>query len=368
MRVARAGGWVMGMAGMVWVGLAGCGGPEVRYGLAETGGPGGDGEADADGDVDADADADADGDADADADSGGGDSGGLSEPLRIAVISDLNGSYGSTSYRDEVHDAVDAILADPPDLVISTGDMVAGQQAGLDYAGMWAAFHAAVSDRLEGAGLPFAVTPGNHDASGYSGYAAERDAYADAWEGRRLDPFSQIRIVDDQGWPFRYAFLWGDVLLVGLDDTIVGDLGAEQVAWLDQILDTPASARIVFGHVPLYPFAQGRESEALFDADLEAMLADHRVTAFISGHHHAYYPGRRGDLRLVGTACLGDSPRALIGDDATSARSVLRLTVEGGAITSLDALSGAAFDTPVPRSTLPASVGAGGDVIGRDDL
>ncbi len=285
-------------------------------------------------------------------------------PLRVAVISDLNGSYGSTSYRAEVDAAVDSLLADPPDLILSTGDMVAGQQAGLDYPAMWAAFHTTVSDRIAAAGLPFAVTPGNHDASGYSGFGPERDAFATAWADRRPD----LDFVDDVDFPFRYAFLERGVLFVSLDDTLVGPLADEQFNWLDDVLDTPAEARIVYGHVPLYPFAEGRAAEALFDDDLETLLLDHGVSAFVSGHHHAWYPGRRGALRLVGTSCLGDGPRALLGEEQVSPRSVLRFTVVGGLITSLEAYSGASFDTQIPRSSLPGSVGSGGDVVVRDDL
>ncbi len=284
-------------------------------------------------------------------------------PLRVAVISDLNSSYGSTSYRAEVHAAIDALLADPPDLVLSTGDMVAGQKGGLDYEAMWSAFHAAVSDPLDSAGLPFAVTPGNHDASDYAGYEEEREAYAAAW----ADRVPAVDMVDGTDFPFRYAFVMGDTLFVSLDDTLVGSLGSEQRAWLSGVLDTPAAVKIVYGHVPLYPVAIGRETEALFDDTLEDLLNDKGVTAFISGHHHAYYPGRRGDLRLVATSCLGDSARELIGTAEDSPRSVLRFVIEGGAITELEAWSGSTFDTVVERDSLPTSVGSGGDVIVRDD-
>jgi 3',5'-cyclic AMP phosphodiesterase CpdA len=259
---------------------------------------------------------------------------------------------------------VDAILADPPDLVLSTGDMVAGQRDGLDYAAMWSAFHATVSDRLDAAGIPFAVTPGNHDASAYSGYAEERDAFEATWSDRRPD----VMFVDDADYPFRYAFTVGDALFVSLDDTLVGALSAEQSAWLDVVLDTQAAVRVVFGHVPLYPFAEGRETEALFDDDLEQLLVDHDVTVFVSGHHHAYFPGRRGPLRLVGTSCLGDSARNLIGTDSASPRSVLRFTIADGALVDLDAYAGDRFDAPIERASLPAAVGSGSDLIARDDL
>src|SRR5688572_2684904 len=37
------------------------------------------------------------------------------DPLRIAVVSDLNGSYGSTSYESSVHAGVAAVVALAPD-------------------------------------------------------------------------------------------------------------------------------------------------------------------------------------------------------------------------------------------------------------
>lgn len=47
---------------------------------------------------------------------------------RIVVISDINGSYGSTEYNPRVKQAVERIQDMQPDLVISAGDMVAGQK------------------------------------------------------------------------------------------------------------------------------------------------------------------------------------------------------------------------------------------------
>ena len=46
----------------------------------------------------------------------------------IAVITDLNGSYGSTRYHARVDAAVAAIIELQPDVVLSAGDMVAGQR------------------------------------------------------------------------------------------------------------------------------------------------------------------------------------------------------------------------------------------------
>lgn len=287
-------------------------------------------------------------------------------PLRIIVVSDLNDSYGSTTYSAPVHDAVAAIVGRAPDLVLSTGDMVAGQQAGLDYPAMWAGFHAAVSDELAAAGLPFAVTPGNHDASGYPAYVGEREIYVAEWMARK----PALEYVDDSGYPLRYSFTAGAAFFLALDSTTVGAMDAEQMQWIDEQLGaSDAPTKIVFGHVPLVPFAVGREDEIIGDPALEAMLEQHGVAMFISGHHHAYYPGRRGTVRHVSMACVGSGPRPLIGTDTAAPRAMLELRIdERGTITVLEALSGAAFDTPIPRAELPASLSYGDWVVTRDDL
>jgi hypothetical protein len=287
-------------------------------------------------------------------------------PLRVIVVSDLNDSYGSTTYSSPVHEAVAAIALRAPDLVLSTGDMVAGQQAGIDYPAMWAGFHAAVSDELAAAGLPFAVTPGNHDASGYPAFAGERELYVAEWMARK----PALEYVDDSGYPLRYSFTAGAAFFVALDSTTVGPLDAEQMQWIDEQLgDSDAPTKIVFGHVPLVPFAVGREEEIIGDPALEAMLEQHGVAMFISGHHHAYYPGRRGTVRHVSMACVGSGPRPLIGTDTAAPRAMLELEIdERGEITVLEALSGPAFDTPIPRAELPESLSYGEWVVTRDDL
>jgi hypothetical protein len=287
-------------------------------------------------------------------------------PIRVVVISDLNDSYGSTTYSAPVHDAVAAIVSLQPDIVLSTGDMVAGQQGGLDYDGMWAGFHAAVSDQLAAVGIPFAVSPGNHDASAYAGFETEREIYVAQWSARR----PEVELVDDASYPLRYSFRIGAAFFVALDSTTVGALDAEQMAWLDgQLEGSDAPIEIVYGHVPLVPFTVGRETEIIGDPALEQMLEEHGVAMFISGHHHAYYPGRRGNVRHVSMACLGSGPRALIGTDTASARAILLLEIDAeGQVTGLEAMSGAAFDTAIPRAELPESIAYGAWSITRDDL
>lgn len=287
--------------------------------------------------------------------------------LRIVVLSDLNGSYGSTTYEAAVHQAVAALVTEVrPDVVLISGDMVAGQQAGLDYPAMWRGFHAAVTTPLSQAGIPVAPAPGNHDASAYAGYQAERDEYQRQWQPSRRPA---VQWVDGSQFPFRYSFAVRDTFFVALDATTVGPLSSAQRTWVDQQLTAAAAfpVRVVFGHVPLHPATVGRETQVLGDTALEAILLRHGAL-FVGGHHHGYYPGASNGLRHVVTPCLGAGPRALIGTTAASPKGFVVIDVEAGRVIALDARTGAGFRSTISRGSLPAELRYGTHVLQRDDL
>ena len=112
---------------------------------------------------------------------------------RIVLISDLNASYGSTSYIPQVHQGVALVRQLKADLVLCAGDMVAGQKLGLaatQLDAMWAAFERQVLLPIRAAGEPFAPAMGNHDASssrGAQGYtfALDRERAARFWRARQ---------------------------------------------------------------------------------------------------------------------------------------------------------------------------------------
>ena len=96
----------------------------------------------------------------------------------------------------------------------------------------------------------------------------------------------------------------------------------DKLAWVEQTLASEvaqsARMRILLGHLPLYSVAVGRNEpgEVMENADqLRAMLEKYNVHTYISGHHHAYYPGHRGDLQLLHMGILGSGPRPLIDSD-----------------------------------------------------
>jgi len=292
--------------------------------------------------------------------------------LRVAVISDLNGSYGSTQYEASVATAVKRLVELRPDLVISAGDMVAGQRlhpplAAPAVTAMWASLHASVSEPLAAARIPLAVTPGNHDASAYPTFALERETFRREWLARK----PAIRFLDDAQYPFRYAFVLGDVLFVSLDVTRVGALDAEQKRWLDALLGREGGRythRVVFSHLPVYPFTHGRETEVTADHDLEQILRRHAVGLYLSGHHHAFYPGYRQGIRFVSQACLGAGPRALLGAAGRSERAITLLEFPATGPVVVRALAAPAFTREIDRASLPRSISSRYGTLLRDDL
>jgi 3',5'-cyclic AMP phosphodiesterase CpdA len=286
--------------------------------------------------------------------------------LVVAAIADINSAYGSTTYTEPVHAAVRRILELRPDLVLGVGDMTAGQRAGVDSAAMWAGFRAAVGDPLDAAGIPLAVTPGNHDASGYAEFEGERAVFVEEWSHHRP---AGVEMLDDARYPLRYAFTMGPALFVSLDATETGPMAREQLDWLRVQLEAGASrpAKIVFGHLPIRPVAVGRENDWIGGDELEALLEDSGVDVYLSGHHHAYYPSRRGSLREIALGSLA-GPRALIGTDRPSPRTLVLLRIGRAGDVVVEPYTGPRFDEPIDVSTLPALVGTGDTAAHLDVL
>ncbi len=285
----------------------------------------------------------------------------------IAVVADMNPSYGKTVYGPQVGLAARWIADElRPDLVLVAGDMVAGQKRGLDYDAMWRAFDRVFAIPLAEAGYPLYVTPGNHDGAAGPAFAIERSTYRRVWEDRQPDR----KFVRGSNWPFYYGFDHSGVLFLGIDATTVGPLDPTQLDWLRETLRDNRSARaiVMFGHVPPLPFAIGREWEVLADPELESMLEEFGVDVVVTGHHHAYYPGRRGDVRYVGAAALGSGPRPLIGTRRDSPRAVTVITLLGDGSVYVEARIAPKFETIIDHKSLPERIDHAGRHLHREDV
>lgn len=263
--------------------------------------------------------------------------------VRIVVISDLNSQYGSTSYEPEVARAIALIPDWEPDLVVGGGDMVAGQNPSLtrqQIQAMWAGFDRQVGAPLRRANLPFGFTIGNHDASAalaVSGkylFPNERELATAHWNNPKHDP--GLQFVDRAKFPFYYSFQKNDIFYLVWDASTAKIL-PEQLTWVERSLASPiaqgAKMRIAIGHLPLYAVAVGRDEpgEILNNADqLRSLLERYRVHTYISGHHHAYFPGHRGQLELLHTGALGGGPRPLLNSNLAPQKTLTVVDINLG--------------------------------------
>lgn len=300
--------------------------------------------------------------------------------VRIVVISDLNSQYGSTSYEPEVTKAIALIPDWQPDLVLGGGDMVAGQAPSLTRAeiqAMWAAFDQHVGAPLRKAGLPFGFTIGNHDASGtlaISGkflFLQERELAAAYWNAPEHDP--GLQFVDRAKFPFYYSFQKNGIFYL-VWDASTAKISPEQLTWAEKSLASPAAQsaklRIAIGHLPLYAVAVGRDEfgEILDNADqLRSLMERYRIHTYISGHHHAYFPGHWGQLELLHSGILGSGPRPLLNSSLRPQKTltVIDVNLKSGSTiyTTYDATTWELVDY---RKLPKIIVGPNGMVLRRD--
>ena len=245
--------------------------------------------------------------------------------VRLVVISDLNGAYGATDYDPEVDRAIALLPFWQPDMVLCSGDMIAGQKPSLtekQLNSMWQAFDEHIAAPLRKASIPYGFTIGNHDASSAKNssgdflFQQERTIAANYWNNSDRD--SGLDFVDRYDFPFYYSFKFKDVFFVVWDGSS-SKIPQDKLDWVEQALESSAARsakmKILLGHLPLYGIAEGRDlpGEVMDDAEeLRNMLERHGVHTYISGHQHAYYPAHRGKLQLLHTGILGSGPRPFI--------------------------------------------------------
>jgi predicted MPP superfamily phosphohydrolase len=272
---------------------------------------------------------------------------------RVVVISDFNGSYGSVKYGPQVHSAIKKVTELNPDIVISTGDMVAGQKSGLDYQSMWDAFNQAVTIPLLNKSIPFAITVGNHDGSGYSQYSLEREFFVKQWNRYKAD----LNYLDDSNYPLYYSFEVNEMLFISIDTTLVGNLSKSQLIFLQQQLSlyNNKKHKFIFTHVPMFQFNQDSINESYFDNNILSLIKQYNVQFYLTGHQHTYYPGFFDGTHHISQACLGAGARKLIGSDVVSARAITVIDLYD-THSEVFALYGDQFEKRVDHATLPQSL------------
>ena len=292
-------------------------------------------------------------------------------PLRFGLISDLNGSYGSTSYIPAVHKGLKQLISLRPDLVVCAGDMVAGQMRGLtgqQLDAMWRGFETAVLHPLQKAGIPLLPAIGNHD--GTTGFPADRAAVDRFWTPLR-DQMG-YEYADVFHFPFSYSVLQDGIFWL-VWDASSARIPSDQLVWARKQLAsakaTTARARFVVGHLPLVGVGQGKDrpGEVLDHGRmLQALLDNSSVQAYISGHHHAWFSGRRGQLDLIQLGALGSGPRHLLQGGATPQQTFTMLEIAGTRAGITETTYAVTTGQQLPWSTLPADLNTRAGVLRRN--
>lgn len=295
-----------------------------------------------------------------------------SQSIKIAVISDLNGSYGSIEYNKQIPTVISHLVEIKPDLVISTGDMIAGQRIKPlfkrpELEAMWRSFHNNVSNVLAEAELPLAITAGNHDASLSKKFHLERTIYQEQW----LNRVPELNFIDRSHYPFYYAFEIKNILFISLDASIVGHLSSKQFSWFEELLKKSKGKyrhKIAFSHLPVWPFAEDREKEIIGDPMLEALLQQHNIALYLSGHHHAFYPGYKDGITYVSQACLGSGLRKYIGSSQQSRRGYTIIEIDEDDKIHIRGYDTSDLNKPIDIKRLPEKIKSKYATLTRTDL
>jgi 3',5'-cyclic AMP phosphodiesterase CpdA len=230
------------------------------------------------------------------------------EPARIVQITDSHFS-ATAGVPPQWPALLDWLRADPPDLVVHTGDIVF-ENPDDD------ADRAFARGLLDSVPAPLAIIPGNHDI-GFFGDDADRPrrlaTFRDTWGDDRFS-------LDLAGW----RVVGADVYLLGTDD---------HDTWLRRAVATEQPV-ITFVHQPLDdPERDGWEMPATAVDAFEAATATADVRVVASGHRHTSRSAGRAvwapSLTLTGNADHGDDPRPgvvehVIGADGSHAHRVVR--------------------------------------------
>ncbi len=254
------------------------------------------------------------------------------KPTIIAVISDLNSSYGSVNYNAYIGKAIKELAIIKPDIILCGGDMVAGQKRSLTESNiidMWKGFKETVLDPIQQMKIPFGFTLGNHDAS--PTFYTDRKIANEFWKENVAA--TNLDFVDSSHYPFYFSYIKENIFFISWD-AAGANVPAEAYSWmkaqLKSKLATKARLRILTGHLPLYPIveAKNKPGEVIAAADSSlAFFIENGLDLYISGHQHAFYPASKNGFSLLNAGAIGEGERKIMGHNAAAVKAYTLIEV-----------------------------------------
>lgn len=181
-----------------------------------------------------------------------------------------------------------------------------------------------------------------------------------------------LKLADASQFPFRYTVLQDGIFWL-VWDASSARVPEDQLAWAQRQLASAqaqaARARFVVGHLPLVGVGQGKDrpGEVLDRGSaLQSLMENARVQAYISGHHHAWFSGRRGQLDLIQLGALGSGPRRLLDGGAPAQQTFTLLEIDGGRGTLLETTYAVSTGRPLSWSTLPLRLNTRAGLLQRN--
>ena len=228
-----------------------------------------------------------------------------------------NGDSKFMPYVEEITDAfLDEVLADPPDVVLLTGDLTFNG-AEISHRRL-----AGKLQRLEDAGIPVLVLPGNHDvynenAALYRGGSFERVPFAsgESFAGiyRDFGPGEALSADSDS-----LSYVWQlneQVWIMMLDENTAHDfcgLSDRTFGWIEaQLQKAREEGRFVLvaGHQNVFQHSIFRGGYVIQGAQrLQELLRRYGVPLCLSGHLHTQHVLSEDGLTEIATSALCSYP------------------------------------------------------------
>lgn len=255
------------------------------------------------------------------------------DSVNFVVMSDMHtSSDGGASLRAN---AVEGAIAQNPQFVVLTGDMVDGTSGTTaDQANaMWNLFERETRSKLEEAGIMIIPLPGNHDLNN----AALTNKYKAYWNEHK----PSISFGTGSNYPLYYSFDVNGRHFVVLDSH-TAELGTAQTKWLKSDLASAKAAgkkSFVFSHLPIEAIQKGGSgsysSEIKPNAEIKTAIKENNVAAFINGDTHVFYEGITDGIHVISAGPVGGSRHPIPGTPTTTPYMIVPISVgSDGFVTS----------------------------------